>query len=724
MARPVGMPWGANSGTTARSKHEERRSLDAIPYLALLSALSGLVLAGYFYRNVKAAPPGNDRMVHLMVEIQKGARAFLRQEYAWVAVFVAVMAVVIGILIAPAAALTYVIGASLSAAAGYAGMTVATMANARTTNAAQDGPGKALPIAFRGGAVMGFSVAGLALGGLALVYILFVLVAEVDKAFEVVTAYGLGASSIALFARVGGGIYTKAADVGADLVGKVEAGIPEDDPRNPATIADNVGDNVGDVAGMGADLFESYAGSIIAPISLVAFALGLSAEQAAVGTNLSLLSFPLAIAFAGMIASIIGSFLVRGGESTDSRDLSKALHAGTNMAMALTVVATVGIAYWLFGDNPAFDNPFGLAVAVIGGLVVGWALGKTAEFYTSDHFGPVKRIADQARTGPATTILGGISAGMVSVAASVGLLAVGVAVAYWGGEMAFDSIGSLDGGIYGIAVAAIGMLATIGVVVSVDAYGPIADNAGGIAEMAELDPSVREVTDALDSLGNTTAAVAKGFAVGSAALTALALFKSFEFAVAEAGGTLSLDVGEVEVFIGLFLGAMLPFLFAALTIDAVGRAAQKMIEEVRRQFREIPGLREGVEGVSPDSARCVAISTAASLREMLAPGILAVAIPLVLGFISIEALGGFLAGALVTGFCLAIFMANAGGAWDNAKKYIESGNLGGKGSDPHKAAVVGDTVGDPFKDTAGPAMNILIKVMTIVSLVFASAFVG
>ena len=698
--------------------------MNAIPYLALLSALMGLVLAGYFYRNVKAAPPGNDRMVHLMVEIQKGARAFLRQEYAWVAVFVAVMAAVIGILIAPTAALTYVMGASLSAAAGYAGMTVATMANARTTNAAQDGPGKALPIAFRGGAVMGFSVAGLALGGLALVYILFVLVAEVDKAFEVVTAYGLGASSIALFARVGGGIYTKAADVGADLVGKVEAGIPEDDPRNPATIADNVGDNVGDVAGMGADLFESYAGSIIAPISLVAFALGLSAEQATVGTNLSLLSFPLAIAFAGMIASIIGSFLVRGGESTDSRDLSKALHAGTNVAMALTVVATVGIAYWLFGDNPAFDNPFGLAVAVIGGLVVGWALGKTAEFYTSDHFGPVKRIADQSRTGPATTILGGISAGMVSVAASVGLLAVGVGVAYWGGEMAFDSIGSLDGGIYGIAVAAIGMLATIGVVVSVDAYGPIADNAGGIAEMAELDPSVREVTDALDSLGNTTAAVAKGFAVGSAALTALALFKSFEFAVAQAGGTLSLDVGQVEVFIGLFLGAMLPFLFAALTIDAVGRAAQKMIEEVRRQFREIPGLREGLEGVSPDSARCVAISTKASLREMLAPGILAVAIPLVLGFISIDALGGFLAGALVTGFCLAIFMANAGGAWDNAKKYIESGNLGGKGSDPHKAAVVGDTVGDPFKDTAGPAMNILIKVMTIVSLVFASAFVG
>ena len=698
--------------------------MEAIPYLALSSALLALLLAGYFYTNVKAASPGNERMIFLMNEIEKGARAFLRQEYSWVSIFVAVMAILIGILIAPVASLTYIIGAVLSATAGYAGMTVATMANARTAHAAQDGPGKALPIAFRGGAVMGFSVAGLALGGLAIVYILFVLVAEVDDAFEVVTAYGLGASSIALFSRVGGGIYTKAADVGADLVGKVEAGIPEDDPRNPATIADNVGDNVGDVAGMGADLFESYAGSIIAPISLVAFALGLTAEDASVSTNMSLLLFPLAIAFAGMLTSILGSFLVRGGESTDTRALSRALHLGTNVAMLLTVLATIGIAYWMFGDNANFDNPLGLAIAVVGGLLVGWALGKTAEFYTSDHYSPVKKIADQAKTGPATTILGGISAGMISVAASVALLGVGIAVAYWGGEMAFDSYYNLDGGIYGIAVAAIGMLATLGVVVSVDAYGPIADNAGGIAEMAELGPEVREVTDALDSLGNTTAAVAKGFAVGSAALTALALFKSFEFAVIEAGGSLSLDIGQVEVFIGLFLGAMLPFLFAALTIDAVGRAAQKMIEEVRRQFREIPGLREGVEGVIPDSARCVAISTTASLREMLAPGILAVVVPLILGFVSIDALGGFLAGALVAGFCLAIFMANAGGAWDNAKKYIESGELGGKGSEPHKAAVVGDTVGDPFKDTSGPAMNILIKVMTIVSLVFASAFVG
>ncbi len=700
--------------------------MEIIPYLALVSAIAALGLAVYFYGDVKKASPGNERMVFLMTEIQNGAKAFLKQEYTWVSGFAVVMAVLIAIVIDPLAAVAYVLGAFLSAFAGYVGMTVATMANARTTEAAKDGPGKALPIAFRGGAVMGFSVAGLALGGLMIVYIVFVMLLEVDQAFEIVTAYGLGASTIALFSRVGGGIYTKAADVGADLVGKVEAGIPEDDPRNPATIADNVGDNVGDVAGMGADLFESYAGSIIAPISLVAFALALSAEQASDATNLSLLLFPVAIAFVGMIASIIGSLFVKGGDSTDSHALAKALHMGTNVAMGITVLGTLGVATWMFNDSDVFDNPYGLAISVIGGLIIGWALGKTAEYYTSDHYGPVKKIAQQAETGPATTILGGISAGMISVAASVILILVGVGIAYWGGELAFESIGALDGGIYGIAVAAIGMLATTGVVVSVDAYGPIADNAGGIAEMAELDPSVREVTDALDSLGNTTAAVAKGFAVGSAALTALALFKSFEFAVFQASGgetTLNLNVGSVDVFTGLFLGAALPFLFAALTIDAVGRAAQEMIEEVRRQFREIPGLREGKPGVNPDSARCVAISTQASLKEMIIPGALAVVVPLVVGFIDVDALGGMLAGALVTGFALAIFMSNSGGAWDNAKKYIEAGAHGGKGSEVHKAAVVGDTVGDPFKDTSGPAMNILIKVMTIVSLVFASAFV-
>ncbi len=697
--------------------------MDAVPYLAFFSAIAGLALAVFYYLDVKKASPGDDRMVFLMTEIQKGAKAFLKQEYTWVSGFVVVMAVLIAAIITPMGAVSYVLGAVLSAGAGYAGMTVATMANARTTEAAKEGPGKALPVAFRGGAVMGFAVAGLALAGLTAVYILFVVVLESKDAFEIVTSYGLGGSTIALFSRVGGGIYTKAADVGADLVGKVEAGIPEDDPRNPATIADNVGDNVGDVAGMGADLFESYAGSIIAPISLVAFALALTAEDASNSTNLSLLLFPVAVAFVGMIASIIGSLFVKGGDSTDSHALAKALHMGTNVAMGITVLGTLGVATWMFNDSDVFDNPYGLAISVIGGLLIGWALGKTAEYYTSDHFGPVKKIAQQAETGPATTILGGISAGMISVAASVILILVGVGVAYYGGELAFENIGALEGGIYGIAVAAIGMLATTGVVVSVDAYGPIADNAGGIAEMAELDPSVREVTDALDSLGNTTAAVAKGFAVGSAALTALALFKSFEFAVIDAGGSISLDIGSVDVFTGLFLGAALPFLFAALTIDAVGRAAQEMIEEVRRQFREIPGLREGKPGVNPDSARCVAISTQASLKEMVIPGALAVVVPLVVGFIDVDALGGLLAGALVTGFALAIFMANAGGAWDNAKKYIEAGAHGGKGSEVHKAAVVGDTVGDPFKDTSGPAMNILIKVMTIVSLVFASAFV-
>jgi K(+)-stimulated pyrophosphate-energized sodium pump len=703
--------------------------VDVVPYLAAVSALAALALAFYYYKVVEKASPGDERMVFLMGEIQKGAKAFLRKEYQWVSVFVVVMIILLAVVINPLASVTYLLGAVLSATAGYAGMTVATMANARTTEAAKSGPAAALPVAFRGGAVMGFSVAGLALFGLMLTYLVFVVWMEVDEAFEIVTAYGLGASTIALFSRVGGGIYTKAADVGADLVGKVEAGIPEDDPRNPATIADNVGDNVGDVAGMGADLFESYAGSIIAPISLTAFALALTADQAGLDGNISLLVFPMAIAFIGMVASIIGSFFVKGGDSTDSHALSRALHMGTNVAMALTAVGTIAVAYWLFSGDE-FENPIGLAISVIGGLLVGWALGKTAEYYTSDGYGPVKKIAQQSETGPATTILGGISTGMVSVAASVVLILIGVGIAYWGGTLAFaeDAFGGLGedfGGIYGIAVAAIGMLATTGIVVSVDAYGPIADNAGGIAEMAELDPSVREVTDALDSLGNTTAAIAKGFAVGSAALTALALFKSFEFAVFDADPTaaLNLNIGEVEVFIGLFIGAALPFLFAALTIDAVGRAAQKMIEEVRRQFREIPGLREGAPGVVPDSARCVAISTEASLREMIIPGSLAVVVPLVVGFISVDALGGLLAGALVTGFALAIFMANSGGAWDNAKKYIEAGHHGGKGSDPHKAAVVGDTVGDPFKDTSGPSMNILIKVMTIVSLVFASAFV-
>ncbi len=694
---------------------------DYVPLLAAVCAVAGLLLAAFFAQVVSKADPGTPEMVSLMNQIQAGARAFLFQEYKWVAGFVVAMgALIVGFLdYGNWGVVAYLTGAILSAGAGFVGMTIATRANARTTQAARTGPQLALPLAFRGGAVMGFTVAGLGLLGLGISYFVYVQWLEVNDAISVLTTFGLGASSIALFARVGGGIYTKAADVGADLVGKVEAGIPEDDPRNPATIADNVGDNVGDVAGMGADLFESYVGSLIAPIALAAL---IFPSEGNVQDRT--IMFPLAVAGLGMVASIIGAFFVRTKPTASGRDLARALHMGTYVAAAITIAGVVVLSYLFFEPLAIVENWWGFAVAVAGGLLVGMAIGFVSEYFTSDHFAPVKKIANQSETGPATNILGGIFAGMVSVAAAVVVVVIGVGLAYWGVENAFEGATPVFG-IYGIAIAAVGMLATTGVVVAVDAYGPIADNAGGIAEMAGLPPEVRKVTDELDSLGNTTAAVAKGFAVGSAALTALALFKTFEQAIAFADpeSTLNLDVGQVDVFIGLILGAMVPFLFAALTIDAVGRAAQKMIEEVRRQFREIPGLREGKEGVLPDSATCVAISTQASLREMIVPGALAVVAPLTIGFIDVDTLGGFLAGALVTGFALAIFMANAGGAWDNAKKYIESGAHGGKGSDPHKAAVVGDTVGDPFKDTSGPSMNILIKVMTIVSLIFATAFV-
>jgi K(+)-stimulated pyrophosphate-energized sodium pump len=703
--------------------------MDATPVVSVLTAIAGLVLAGYFYTVVRAADPGNERMVELMHAIQAGARAFLRKEYRWIAVFVVIMTVMIFVFLdygRPWGAIAYLFGALLSGGAGFIGMTVATMANARTTQAARTGPQLALPLAFRGGAVMGFSVAGLALLGLSVSYILFVQVLNVNQPFQVLTAFGLGASSIALFARIGGGIYTKAADMGADLVGKVEAGIPEDDPRNPATIADNVGDNVGDVAGMGADLFESYAGSIIAPVALAAFAF------ANLGTfQARALLFPLAIGALGMVASIVGAFMVKAAPGATGRQLSSALHRGQNVALGLTVILSFVFGYIFFNGVEGVASWWGFPVAVVAGLLVGTAIGFVSEYYTSDHYGPVKEIARASETGAATTIVSGISSGMQSVASAVVLIIIAVGVAFYAGEQALPDVANT--GIYGIALAAIGMLATTGVVVSVDAYGPIADNAGGIAEMAELPHEVREVTDELDALGNTTAAIAKGFAIGSAAVTALALFKAFEQAIISAGGEISLDIGTVDVFSGLFIGAMLPFLFAALTMQSVGRAANKMIAEVRRQFDEVPGLRASLSAgpgavgtktdVKPDYERCVAISTDAALREMLLPGSLAIVIPLVIGFISTDALGGFLAGALVSGFALAIFMANAGGAWDNAKKYIEAGHHGGKGSDAHKAAVVGDTVGDPFKDTSGPAMNILIKVMTIVSLIFASAFV-
>ena len=693
-------------------------------WLALIAGVAALGLAAYFGRQVTAASPGNELMRQLMADIREGAMAFIKREYTAVAAFVVVLAVLILVFLDwgwPWGALAYVFGAVLSALAGYIGMRTATAANARTAEAARvGGITKALPLAFRGGAVMGFTVAGLGLLGLSLGYWFFEVILEDANSFEIITAIGLGASSIALFSRVGGGIYTKAADIGADLVGKVEAGIPEDDPRNPAVIADNVGDNVGDVAGMGADLFESYVGSLIAPIAFAAFAFkNMDFQEEA-------FFFPLMIATLGMGASIIGSFFVKPG----SGSLASALHRGTYVAMGITVVGVAIFTPILFSDIDGVDKPFGLVVSVVIGLVVGWLIGQISEWFTSDHFRIVKDIAAQAQTGPATVVLSGIADGMRSSAFSVVVAAMGMAGAYWGGDLAF---GSELGGIYGIAIAAIGVLSTLGITVSVDAYGPIADNAGGIAEMAHLPPEVRKATDELDALGNTTAAVAKGFAIASAAVTALALFFTFRQAVidaaTEAGNSTivqqiqTLNILDIHVTVGLFLGGMFPFLFAALTIQAVGRAANRMIEEVRRQFREIPGLLEGKEGVRPDSARAVDISTAAALREMMIPGALAIALPLIVGFISVRTLGGLLAGALVSGFLLAIFMANAGGAWDNAKKFIEAGAFGGKGSEAHKAAVVGDTIGDPFKDTSGPAMNIVIKVMTIVSLIFASAFV-
>ena len=693
-------------------------------YVAMVMGAAALVLAAVYGRQVTAEDPGNDRMVELMGAIRKGSMAFLRREYIAIGVFVVIMATLILVFLdwgRPWGALAYVFGAFLSALAGLIGMRVATAANARTAEAARrGGTAAALPVAFRGGAVMGFTVAGLGLLGFSLAIWLFDNVLGLDNWVQIVTAIGLGGSSIALFARVGGGIYTKAADIGADLVGKVEAGIPEDDPRNPATIADNVGDNVGDVAGMGADLFESYVGSLIAPITFAVLVFGLNAAYSDEFTEAAVF-YPLMIAAIGMLGSIIGSFFVRRGKGT----LAAALERGTWIASGITVIGIAVLTPVMFRGVEGVDNWWGFFLAVIVGLVIGLLVGRISMWFTSDHYKIVKEIARQAQTGPATVILSGISDGMRSAAFSVVIVAFGMGAAFWAGETAIEG-----GGIYGVAIAAIGVLATLGITVSVDAYGPIADNAGGIAEMAHLSPEVREATDELDSLGNTTAAIAKGFAIASAAVTALALFFTFiqavNVALAEANEPAieSLNILDIWVVIGIFLGGMFPYLFASMTIQAVGRAANQMIEEVRRQFREIPGLREGDPDAKPDYERCVDISTQASLREMILPGSLAVVLPLVLGFINIEMLGGFLAGALITGFLLAIYMANAGGAWDNAKKFIEAGAYGGKGSDAHKAAVVGDTVGDPFKDTSGPSMNIVIKVMTIVSLIFATAFVS
>ena len=673
--------------------------------IAVVASVVALAFALILALNVTRQDGGSEEIQFIGRAIQQGAMAFLTREYTLLAAFVVVVAIILAVFIDfdvtgkvgasngfPSTALSYLIGAIGSGLAGFIGMSIAVRANTRTAVKAMQGLNPALRVAFNSGTVMGISVVGIGLLGISILYFIF-------RDITVVAGFGFGASSIALFARVGGGIYTKAADVGADLVGKVEQGIPEDDPRNPATVADNVGDNVGDVAGMGADLFESYVGSIIATIALAAVgAAALGAANPTGDFDAALFLLPILVAAIGIFASILGTFLVRTGENATMGKLLWSLRTGI-FAAGLLVLIGVAIAISLL------DLDFRLFWVVLVGLIAGQIIGTSSEYYTSFEFNPTKRLADQAETGPATVIIGGLGLGMLSTLIP-GLVVV---IAMWIANSLADT--------YGVALAAVGMLSTLGITLATDAYGPVADNAGGIAEQAHLDPAVRERTDALDSLGNTTAATGKGFAIGSAVLTALALMAAYS----QAANVQAFDLLNVQVLMGLIIGATMPFLFAALTMQAVGRAANAMVQEVRRQFREITGLLEGT--AEADYARAVAISTNGAMREMVLPGLLAVAVPVVVGAVlGAEALGGLLIGAIATGFLLAIMMANAGGSWDNAKKYIEAGNLGGKGSENHAAAVVGDTVGDPFKDTSGPALNILIKLMSIVALVFAPLF--